>query len=274
MGLDELNFGRNPSKRLITRDLSFNPTDNVDRIAEQVREYLGIQMNEQFGWRNVDNALKNWRKAFIQAGVYVFKDQFRDAGYSGFCLYHDEFPIIYVNNTTTQTRQIFTLFHELAHLLFHTSGIASQEDGYMDELTADGRNIEIICNRMAARLLVPDDEFEQAFAGREATEATAAELAELFSVSRESIFRKFLDGDLITGEEYESAVRSWTAERSGGGGGNYYATKIAYLGMEYITLAFQRFYQNKIDADELADYLDTKPRNLALLEDYVSLRSS
>ena len=55
---------------------------------------------------------------------------------------------------------------------------------------------------------------------------------------------------------------------SSGCGGNYYATKIAHLGLEYTTLAFQRFYQNKNRQRQLADNLDIKPRNLARLEDF------
>ncbi len=244
MGLEELNVGRNPASRLITRDLFFEPTDDVDLIAIRVREYLGIQMDLQLSWVDADKALENWRKALIDVGVYVFKDQFRDGAYSGFCLYHDEFPIIYVNNTTTKTRQIFTLFHELAHLLFHTSGVDAREDGYIDELPPDDRSIEIICNRMAARLLVPDDEFERAFAGREPTETTAEELARMFSVSREFIFRKFLDRDLVARDEYEAAARKWAAEAMPGTGGDHYNNKIVNLGPEYIKLAFRRFYQN------------------------------
>ena len=270
MGLEELNFGRNPAKRLITRDLSFQPSDDVDLIAAQVREYLGVTMDQQFGWGDAETALEIWRQSLIDAGVYVFKDQFRDGGYSGFCLYHDEFPIICLNNTTAKTRQIFTLFHELAHLLFHTSGVDTPTDDYIDDLSPDDRSIEIICNRMAARLLVPDNVFERAFAGSTPNEAAAAELAQLFSVSREFIYRKFLDRDLITGEEYEAAAKRWAAEKKGGSGGDHYYTKITYLGPEYITLAFQRYYQNQIDANQLADYLDTKPKNLTRLEEYVS----
>lgn len=274
MGLEELNFGRNPTNRLITRDLSFQPRDDVDLIATRVRDYLNISLEEQLSWGDPDTALDNWRQSLIDVGVYVFKDQFQDGGYSGFCLYHDEFPIIYVNNTTAKTRQIFTLFHELAHLLFHTSGVDTPTDDYIDDLPPDERSIEIICNRMAARLLVPEAAFERAFAGKAPTEATAAELARQFSVSRELIFRNFLDRGLITGEEYDAAAKRWAAEKQGGSGGDYYKTKIAYLGPEYIRLAFQRYYQHQIDADQLADYLDTKPRNLTRLEEYVSRRAS
>lgn len=274
MGLEELHGGRNPALRMIIRDLAFRPTDRIEHIASEVRSYLGVSMEQQFGWCNPDTALDAWRQVLHEVGVYVFKDQFREPEYSGFCLYDDEFPIIYVNNTTAKTRQIFTLFHELAHLLFHTSGVDTQGDRFVDTLAGDEQRIEVICNRMAACLLVPEDRFDAVFAGRPPTEATATELAQLFSVSREFIFRKFLDRDLITSAEYDQAARRWAEQGQRGSGGDHYNTKIAYLGTEYINLAFQRFYQNRIDHNQLADILDTKPKNLNRLEEYVSRRTA
>lgn len=273
MGLEELHGGRNPVERLITRDLAFHPTDRIEEISAEVRKYLGVTIEQQLAWGNAETALDEWRTVLLSVGVYVFKDSFREPAYSGFCLYDNEFPIIYVNNTTAKTRQIFTLFHELAHLLFHTSGVDTQGDGFVDQLGGDARRIEVICNRMAAFLLVPEEIFEANFAGKAPTEATAAELAQLFSVSREFIFRKFLDRDLITAAQYEQAARRWAQQGQRGTGGDHYNTKIAYLGTEYINLAFQRFYQNRIDYNQLADILDTKPKNLTSLEDYVSRRT-
>lgn len=273
MGLEELHGGRNPAERLITRDLSFQPSDQIEEIAAEVRTYLGITIEQQLGWGSVETALEEWRKVLLDVGVYVFKDQFRQPDYSGFCLYDDEFPIIYVNNTTAKTRQIFTLFHELAHLLFHTSGVDKSGDGFVDQLAGDDRRIEIICNRMAACLLVPEETFDKVFSSQPATEATAVELAQLFSVSREFIFRKFLDRGLITPAAYEQAARRWFEQGPRGSGGDHYNTKIAYLGTEYINLAFQRFHQNRIDYNQLADILDTKPKNLTRLEEYMSRRA-
>lgn len=271
--LEEL-FDRNPAPKLIIKDLSFSPDANVDNIARQVREYLGVTLEDQFSWGDPEVAIKEWRRAFFDVGVYTFKDSFRAEGFSGFCLYHEEFPIIYVNNTATKTRQIFTMFHELAHLLFHTSGVDAIDDSYVDSLARDERQIEIICNKLAARLLVPEFAFKEALAGRQPTEAAAAELARRFAVSREVIFRGFLDRQLITAAQYDGATQRWNEQKkSGSKGGDPYNTKIAYLGDEYVTRAFQSFYQGRINSDQLADYLDVKPKNLARLEEYVTRRA-
>ncbi len=120
------------------------------------------------------------------------------------------------------------------------------------------KRIEILCNRFAARFLVPEAAFNEAVTGRDHSEQTAERLASRFHVSREVIYRKFLDRDWIDQGEYAQAVQRWTSQRqSGGSGGDHYRTKIAYLGRDYIALAFSQYYQNRIDDYQLAEYLDT-----------------
>lgn len=268
--LAELTRGRNPSDRLITRDLKFKASISIDKMASAVRDYFGISIEEQCSWKDADTALKNWREVVHSAGVYVFKDRFRQDDYSGFCLYDDEYPIIYVNNTNAKTRQAFTIFHELAHLLFETSGVDKLDDDYIDMLPKDEKRIEVICNRFAARFLMPEAAFEKAFNGLSPTEETADLLASQFHVSRELIFRKFLDKELVSEQEYLAASKRWAKQKKKGSGGDPYRSKMAYLGKEYVNLAFSQFYQNRIDEYQLADYLDMKPKHVLTLENYLS----
>jgi len=269
LNLSEMTQGRNPAGRLITRDLEFAATVAIDEMAATVRNYLGISLEQQTGWASDDLALKEWRRVLLDAGIFVFKDAFKVEDYSGFCLYDSEFPVIYVNNTSAKTRQIFTLFHELAHLLFHTSGVDTLSDAYIPRLRDDARRIEVLCNRFAAQFLVPEGALGAALAGREASEQVAYELAARFHVSRESIFRRFLDRGLIDNEQYEEAAARWARQRqAGGAGGDYYWTKLSYLGREYVALALRQFHQNRIDETQLAEYLDTKPKNVGSLEEY------
>jgi Zn-dependent peptidase ImmA (M78 family)/transcriptional regulator with XRE-family HTH domain len=272
LNLMELTQGRNPAPRLITRDLRFS-NDAIARMAARVREYLDVSLERQFQWRNDDTALKVWRDAIQKAGVFVFKDAFRVERYSGFCLYDDEFPIIYVNNSSTKTRQIFTLFHELAHLIFHTSGIDTLDDPYIPKLPEQSRRIEILCNKFAAEFLVPEAAFRLAIADRDHSEQTAEQLAQRFRVSRAVIYRKFLDHGWIDEATYNRAALAWDAQKSEGSGGNWYRTQITYLGRDYIELAFRQYYQDRIDDAQLADYLDTKPKNISTLEEYFTQSS-
>ncbi|MGH7490422.1 MAG: ImmA/IrrE family metallo-endopeptidase, partial [bacterium] len=224
-------------------------------------------------WPDDETALKAWRNTLTNVGVFVFKDAFRVEGYSGFSLYDDVFPIIYVNNSSTKTRQIFTLIHELAHLLFHTSGIDTLEDRFIPALPDRPKRIEILCNRFAARFLVPEAAFAEALAGREPSERTAEFLAARFHVSREFIYRKFLDRGLIKQADYTRAAQRWAEQIQPGSGGNPYWNKISYLGRDYIALAFNQYHQHRINDVQLAEYLDTKPKNLGALEEYFSKSS-
>jgi Zn-dependent peptidase ImmA (M78 family) len=268
LGLHELTQGRNPAERLITRDVEFTARMSPDTMAARVRDYLGISLDQQIAWRDADEALKEWRQTLYRVGVFVFKDAFREESFSGFSLYDHTFPIIYVNNSAAKTRQIFTLFHELGHLLFRTSGIDPLDDQYVERLPERPRHIEALCNRFAAQFLLPEKAFEAAFAGQRPTEQTAETLAGRFHVSREFIFRKFLERNLITQEDYGRAARKWTAQKQKGSGGDPYWSKLAYLGRDYVALAFNEYHQNRIDETQLGEYLDMKPKNVGMLEEY------
>jgi len=274
INLAELSQGRNPAARLITRGLAFPDNVSIQVMATRVRDYLGVTVVDQNAWADDDVALKAWRKSLLDAGIFVFKDSFRVDEYFGFSLYDDVFPIIYVNNTSAKTRQMFTLFHELAHLLFHTSGIDTQGDHYITTLPTRQRLIETVCNQFAAQFLVPEAAFAQAIAGHDHSERTAELIATRFHVSREVIYRKFLDRRWIDQAEYSRAVQRWASQRqSGGSGGDFYWNTISYLGREYISLAFNQYYQNRIDAEQLGEYLNTRPKNISTLEGYFSRAS-
>ena len=268
LGLHELTQGRNPAERLITRDVEFTARMSTDTMAARVRDYLGVSLDQQTAWRDADEALKEWRQALYRVGIFDNKDAVREESFSGFSLYDDVFPIIYVNNSAAKTRQIFTLFHELGHLLFHTSGIDPLDDVYVERLPERPRHIEVLCNRFAAQFLLPEAAFEAAFAGQRPTEQMAEMLAGRFHVSREFIFRKFLDRNLITREDYGRAARRWAAQKQEGSGGNPYWSKLAYLGRDYVALAFNQYHQNRIDETQLGEYLDMKPKNVGTLEEY------
>ena len=266
LNLAELNDSKNPAGRVISRDLRPSTNTSLDKIAALVRDYLGVSVDEQASWKGVDEALEKWREVFAtKAGVYVFKDAFRAPGYLGFCLYDDEFPVIYINNSSAKSRQIFTLFHELGHLLFHTSGIDMLDDHFIEHLGGTAQKIEIICNGLAARVLVPDDVLDRMLNAAQVGRPLAAQLATYFNVSREVIYRKLLDRGLIDAGEYSAAAKEWAAQmkpKDEESSGNYYNSQRAYLGQRYIDLAFTRYYQQRFDRGRLAEYLNLKPKNL------------
>lgn len=270
LGLNELNDGRNPAPRLIIQDLIVSDDEPIEAAAVRIRDYLGVRPAAQFDWPNVDAAFKAWRSAFYRVGVTVFKDAFGVEEFNGFSLYDEEFPVIYVNNSNANSRQVFTLFHELAHLLFRTSGV-DRNGAFENEFLSEHERIEQQCNALANAILVPEEEFNLARTPGRFDRSEVDSLAKRFSVSREVIYRKFRDSNWITQGEYEAAAVEWAEQfklsRKRKSGGDPYRTWLTYLGEEYVALAFRRFYEERIDDEELADFLGIKPKYIDTLEE-------
>lgn len=266
LNLSELNDGRNPAQNLITRNLAFAADTLVPAAAEAIRGYLGVSLDQQQKWLSAEDALEQWRDVFASVGVFVFKDAFHAEDYFGFCLYDDEFPVIYVNNTSAKTRQIFTLFHELGHLIFHTSGVDFSDDRYIRRLTAPDYQLEMLCNKLAGEVLLPDTEFDRVVADMPRNRDTASRLANRYNVSREMVYRKMLDRGWVRTDEYNEAAKVWASQMKVNSGGDYYYNQISYLGRRYIDLAFQRYYQRRFGKEELSEYLNIKPKFLPSFE--------
>lgn len=266
--LFELYDGVNIVERNIVRELAFDPNDSAKIIAKRVREYIGVSISDQGKCKDSEEALKFWRGKLEELGVFIFKDAFKEDSFSGFCLYDKQFPIVYINNSKPFTRQIFTLFHELAHLLFKTGGVDTNLDTYIDYLEGDSRLIEVLCNRFAGEFLVPSDDFEKEIVGVAIDDTLIYGLADKYTVSREVILRKLLDRNLVSQATYSEKVKKWAGEYSGkkGGGGNYFSNQGAYLGVKYIEKAFTRYYQKQITSERLADYLGVKVKSLGGME--------
>lgn len=276
VALTELNEGVNQSVGKVFRDIQVTMGVSLSGLANDVRSYLGVDLTLQTNWSNSDEALKNWRNVVQDKGVFIFKRSFKDKGVSGFSLMDEEFPVIYLNNSTANSRQIFTLFHELAHLLVHTSGVTTRDDSYIEAMTGEPKEIEVFCNGFAAEFLVPSGDFNQHLSGSY-DDDFVEDLADHYKVSREVILRRLLDRGLVQVGYYRTKARQWAEEyessRAGsGGGGNYYYSQITYLGERYLGLAFERYYQGRVTLDQLSEYLNIKAKNISKLEQVLLTR--
>ncbi|RMH18545.1 MAG: ImmA/IrrE family metallo-endopeptidase [Acidobacteria bacterium] len=270
IALHELTGGRNPAERLVFRDLASTPDSDPAGVAEKLRDYLGVSVEEQRSWRSAAAALARWRESIEEHGVFVFKSSFKQQEISGFCLYGEEFPIIYLNNSVAKTRQIFTLFHELAHLLLRLDGITKRDDSYIGHLRGEEREVEVFCNAFAGAFLVPQGVVRE-LAGRGApADDEIKTFATQLKVSREVILRRLLDRGVVSRQHYEQKAAEWTDDyferRRKSGGGNYYNTQGVYLGKRFLALGFQQLYRGVISRAELADVLGVKATSLDGLE--------
>ena len=229
---------------------------------EKLRDVLGVDLELQKKAKNMSDAFEMWRSAFYECGVYVFKEAFKDNSFSGFCLYDIKYPVIYINNSMSYSRQIFTLFHELCHILIKTSGIDKANDDYISRLELDNRKLEMICNMFAGKFLVPTNDLLKLIDNVEINEKNIEKLSKKYSVSRDVILRKLLDMGKRSKEAYEKKHSDYQEEMYrkpiNSGGGNYYNTKKAYLGENYINDVCSNYYSGKIDLYETANYLNVR----------------
>ena len=273
--LRELTGGLNPSDRRLWRDLRLDRSSDVISAARRLRNYLGVTLEEQRSWRTTAEAMAAWRGCVEAAGVFVFKRSFKQREVSGFCLTDDELPIVMVNNSTPFSRQIFTLFHEVAHLLYGLSSITTADGRFVDRMSGSRQSIEVACNQLAAEVLVPSDAFPWESIDRDDPAASVAAVARTFNVSREVILRRVLDRGWIDAVSYRDCVQGWATDSEAGragDGGDYYNNQAAYLGDAYLRLAFSRYRAGIISDADLAEHLGVKARNIAKLEEKVASR--
>lgn len=268
LNLYELNEGLNPTKNLIT-NIIFK-SKNITVLAVELRYIMNKNLNEQIRIRKSDEAFEFWRDAFFDLGIYVFKEAFKDDTISGFCLYDEIFPVIYINNSLAINRQIFTLFHEMYHIICQTSGVDLINDDsiFSKYENMSDKQIEINCNEFAGTFLVPDNDFLKEIQKVGYNEESIEKLANRYSVSKEVILRKYLNHNIIDQEEYVSKKNNFNKEylrykdinKKGKdkSGGNYYNTQVAYKGIHYVALTLNKYYTHKISVTQLSNYLDMK----------------
>jgi len=274
--LEELYGGHTPAERPIWKEISLSEKRAAAPQAKAVRAFLGITLEQQQNWPSADYALKEWRRAIERCGVFVFKHSFKQRDISGFCLVDAELPLIMINNSTTKTRQTFSLLHELAHVLFKRSGISVFDDERLEALPPHDRAIEKFCNAVAAEILVPLQDFRIQIAQwqiepKAATDAQFSELADRYNVSRAVILRRLLNENQVSRQFYQRKTAEWDAQQTEavGSGGNYYATQGVYISNTFVREVFSRYSKKLLSKSEAADLIGIAPKNLAKLGDQI-----
>lgn len=257
--------------------LAMRHTFPADRtmLCEYFRKVLAFPISAQKDRRSDKIVFEIFREKFYEVGIYVFKDAFKDNSVSGLCLNDSQYPIIIINNAMSFARQNFTLFHELYHLIADTSGAEIIRDDYYVYLDEQQSRVEKACDSFANEFLVPMADFQIELAKGTVDEIRIAELAKLYSVSKEAIMYKLYTMKLITPEQYNALKETFYGDAIRNGakiretekaGGNYYYTKLSYLGSRYTGDVFRQYFSGKIDKFRASEMLHSKVDHLPKLE--------
>lgn len=263
-----------PERESVLTQKSSFPTDIVE-LCDYVRRLLSFPLSAQKARKNTKIVFEIYRDRFYDLGIYVFKESFRDNSVSGLCINDITHPVILINNSMSFARQIFTLFHELYHLISDTSGAEIIRDDFYVALQPVQQQSERACDIFANTFLIPHDDFTKELAKQPLTEEYIEHLAKLYSVSREAIMYTLLKMGKITSADYDELKETFYGEairnqkqigNNNRSGGNHYSTKLAYLGQRYTGDVFKQYFSGQIDSVRASEMLHCKVDHLPRLE--------
>jgi len=242
------------SKRL---SIKANPSDNPETLAERMRIQFGIKEFPRLTSFTKETALDEWIKTLENNGILVFQISITmNKEIRGFSLIDEDVPAIVLRRSDETSAKIFTLFHELAHLLLREGGICDLEESDISH--------EKFCNHFAGAFLVPKDKLlnhpvvKANVKTREWAENFLRDIARDFSVSREVILRRLWILGLTTKEYYLKKHKEWKSkykEPFGRGKKDEIKICLKERGKKYISMAFDAYERRKIDEMRVADYL-------------------
>jgi len=274
LALRELFDGQNPAERKIWKAISLSLARDIAAQSQVIREYLGVTLEQQIAWKTDEQALKAWRTSVESCGVFVFKAAFKQKDISGFCLVDETLPVVYLNNSTTKTRQTFSLLHELAHLLFSINGLSKFDTAYIDRLPHQQQEIERFCNAIAADVLIPGHDFAAQIRqfpqnAEHVTDEQFSALAARYGVSREAVLRRLLDRGQVGAAFYERKAKFWAAQKKASTGGDWYRNQGAYISDRFAREVISRHYRNQLSLEQAADLLGIKPKSYTGFEERI-----
>jgi Zn-dependent peptidase ImmA (M78 family) len=233
--------------------------DNAKSVATKLHKRLNI--NEIREITNVNFAFEGYIEKIESLGVVVFQLSLTQDNLRGFSIVDDKIPIIGIKRSgESTTSKIFTLFHELGHIILNEGGLCD-----LTEFT----NVEIEkwCNAFAAEVLIPTNELlqmgkvieQKQFGQKIWSKNDLVNLGNYFHVGPLAILRSLLENKLTTNEFYKEKHQAWNKPQYGRAkhpeGRNIAKETIKEKGRTYISLAFKAFDQNRIDLKDLSDFL-------------------
>jgi Zn-dependent peptidase ImmA (M78 family)/transcriptional regulator with XRE-family HTH domain len=186
--------------------------------------------------------------------------------FRGFVISDRIAPLIFINAQDAKVAQIFTLLHELAHLWLGKSGITNPEYGQPSErsqLSVDQSEVERLCNRTAAEVLVPSDDLRINWNRHLSPRSNVEALTQRYRVSRQVILRQALDLERVSLDDYWEAVNAFVHEAHSTGvgessGGNFYATLLVRSSRTFVTALTTALAEGQVTHRDAARLLNVK----------------
>lgn len=267
-------------------EISRRFSEDAEQSGDILREWLGIDLNQQLSWGTNEEAFRSWTRAVENRDVLVIHiARVELSEMRAFAEQSQPFPVIGLNGKDSATGKIFSLMHELAHVL-----LAVGRTPAIHVFRADSRSAhrdtssEYFCNQVAAATLMPGRDL-LAQVGNEDdigvwSDEQLRQLSARYHVSREALLLRLVSIGKARQAFYERKKHQFEeeyrqraeAQKPESGGGDYYRLKVRDLGRRYIADVLSAYDNEDISSRDVTQYLGVQLGQLPRLEDLVQRR--
>lgn len=255
--------------------LKANMNEDFATVAARIRDATHLADMQSGRSADAYKALASMRAAVEQLGALVFQmSEVNVKEARGFSLAESSLPVIVLNAKDSVTARLFTLMHELTHVMLHDGGICDLGDD----------DIEVYCNAVAGNALVPADLLRQAATASGHRSGTAWSDAELegiasrFAVSPEVVIRRLLDAKLTTQKAYQSKRDEYLKRYADMDKKKSPAPipqpvlVLSRAGLGFTQLVLEGYHQDRLTLSDVSNYLGVNLKHLPEIEHQVTKR--
>jgi len=243
-----------------------------EELGDRIRKISNIDQKDQEKFYSASDAFKKWR-SFIEDDMGIFVSQYPldpEDKIKAFSLSDHDRAVIVLNTNDIWPSRIFSLFHELCHILRRNSGICDLHSS----LSSD---VEVFCNSFAAAFLLPLSVVSSYITSKGENiiisdiEAHVKVLSSHFKVSQLVVYRRFATLGLITDSQYSNihnktvsqfVVTPKKIEEESTGGPNYYTIRRLRNGVGYSNAILGAYSGGEITAFETSRALGISVKNI------------
>lgn len=234
-----------------------------EQFSDYLRKLLGLTPEIQCKFRKANIALSYCISKLEENDFLIFEAaKISPQEMRGLSVAYEKFPIIALNRKDEFSARLFTLCHELVHVLTRTSGICNDM-----EQNASQSEIELYCNKVAGLTLVPTKELKinkniQLINQYGFDDMYVDAIARDFAVSREVILHRLWSIGIIGKTKYFETLRrysdEYTAYKSKKKKGGFISPAIdkgTQVGKLYAKTVLSAYHADRITPRETSGYL-------------------
>ena len=272
---------------LATGELPLATGLSPESVGQILRSELGMDDLPVSTWGKPSDLLNSIIDGTERLGILVIQTaRVSPAEMQGFSISERPYPLIALNGKDSPRRKLFTLLHELGHVVLNVSGMCDPAESWNRPDVGD--TTEMFCNETAAAILMPKDHLlrdplvTERAVNHLWTLSELRVLSQRFGASSEAVLLRLVRLRAAQwqnyslrkpefDEEYERyRMRDEEHKRKSKGGPNYYTLKVRDLGRGYVSYVLDAFSNDAISSRAVATYLDVRFDQLDKLERRVS----